>query len=150
MRARRGFSLIELLMVFVIFGLMVAIGVPRFVYVRQTLSVKGAKDELATYISTARAASIRRGREARFILSGNQIRVMVDSSGTYVTLGQPIRLDTSFAVSITPTTDTVRFNSRGIAVAGVLKKFVVTRSTAKDSVCVSRLGVIMKDNCTDL
>jgi hypothetical protein len=53
----------------------------------------------------------------------------------------------SFGVSVTPSTDSILFDSRGMAsnLAGS-RVYVLTRNGLKDSVCVSRLGQISR-NC---
>src|SRR2546422_6814764 len=59
--SRRGFSWIELITVFVLIGVIAAIGLPRLRDGLDTQSVRCAKALIATMAATARGAAIQRG-----------------------------------------------------------------------------------------
>jgi hypothetical protein len=78
--------------------------------------------------------------------------VTVDSNGTFVTLS--VRdLYTEHGVTVAvggaAPRDTVRFDSRGLAIglAGAAT-ITFTNSTATDSICVSKLGKVARIGCT--
>ena len=118
-RNRSGFTLVELLLVITIMGLLGTVAYPRLRGTTTGLSVRNARQQVLTMLVTARAASVQNGAEARFIRSGNVVRVTVDSSGTFVTLISR-DLYTEQGVSVATggaaPRDTVRFDSRGMAI----------------------------------
>ena len=156
-RHRYGFSFIEMLMVFVILGIIFTLGLPRFVDARRSFAVRSAKDNIAAYLATARAAAIRRGQPARFVVDEVSIDVQVQTTpGVFTPLSvrgdgtSASRRDLSseFGVKIEPSGATiVEFNSRGFAQLGGTQRFALVRDTKRDSVCVSGLGVIMRQGC---
>ena len=105
---------------------------------------------ISPLLIVARASAIQNGSEARFIRSGNVVRVTVDSSGTSVTL---ISRDLYREHGVTFTTggaarDTVRFDPRGVAIGltgAAIFKF--TNATVKDSICVTKLGKVSRTGC---
>ena len=152
MRARRtGFTLVELLIVMTLMGIMGMYAYPKLNGSTNGWSARAARQKVTSMIIVARAAAVQNGSEARFIRSGNVVRVAVDSSGTYVTL---ISRDLGSEHGVTVATggtprDTIRFDPRGVAIgltgAAVFK---FTKSTVKDSVCVSKLGKVARTGCT--
>jgi len=55
----------------------------------------------------------------------------------------PIPLAQTFNVTMTSTTDSIVFDARGFAIyPAATSVFVVTRASASDSMCVTRLGMI--------
>ena len=153
MRAMRsGFTLLELLIVIVMIGLMSAFAYPRLQGSTTGISVRSARQQTAEMLVIARAAAVQNGSEARFIRAGNVVRVLVDSNGTYVTLS--VRdLYTEHGVTVAvggaAPRDTVRFDPRGLAI-GLTGAATIrfTNSTAKDSICVSKLGKVARMGCT--
>lgn len=147
-RRRIGFTFIELLMVFVILGLVFAFAMPKFVSVRTRYNVQSARDRVASTLATARAAAIRRGRSAWFRRSGNTILV-TSENGTLVpdTIVRPYALDQAFGVTLSATVDTVRFNGRGFSTLSSTQKFLISSSGKTDSVCVSPRGIVNAKGC---
>jgi prepilin-type N-terminal cleavage/methylation domain-containing protein len=147
-RRRAGFTFVEVLVVFVLFGLIAAMAAPHFDYMRSASNVRSAKDQLAAYVTVARAASIRRGKPAEFHASGNSMWVTVDSSGTQVSLARTVYLDSTFKVTLTPPVPVVRFDSRGFSSLAASQNFVIARDAVSDTVCVTRVGIIIRKGCT--
>ena len=143
---RRGFTFTELLVVFVIFGIVTSLTFPRFQDSRLRSSVSAAKVDVATYLSVARAAAIRRGKTTQFHASGNSIWVTADSSGTQVTIARKFLLDSNANVTVTVTNDPISYDSRGFAsgLAGTAK-WTISRSGKTDSLCLTRLGITLLD-----
>ena len=158
-RPRGGFTMVELLLVIAMVGAVVAIAMPKMRGFRDTSAVRSARLELTTAIEAARAASIQRGRPARVRIMNDTVLVTVDTSAAggatasrYTVLG-PKSLHREHAVSVTgrAASDTgVAFDSRGLAsprLAGTAV-FVLERNGTRDSVCVSRLGMLLPSRCT--
>jgi Tfp pilus assembly protein FimT len=150
-RHRAGFTTAELIVVIVIMAIVMAIGVPRFTQQTTGTDVRAARDEVAAYLATARAAAIQRGRDARFTLKADTIAVERDQGGgVWVSVRQPISLAKAYSVSVAsnPSISQVTYNSRGTAKALAAKQaIVVTKNSKKDSVCVSKFGMIMRKGC---
>ena len=155
-RHRRGFTFIEILMVFAILGIVLTLGLPRFTDARRSLAVRSARDNVAAYLATARASAIRRGQPARFVIDGSAIDVMVQTApGVFMPLtdrdgtsGSRRDLGREFAVEIEASgATTIEYNSRGFAQLGGTQRIALVRDEKRDSVCVSGLGVIMRRGC---
>ena len=151
MRARRtGFTLVELLIVMTIMGIMGMYAYPKLRSATTSYSTRNARQQVTSMIIVARAAAVQNGSEARFIRSGNVARVVVDSSGTFVTLASR-DLNREHGVTFTTSgtaRDTIRFDPRGVAIGltgAAIFKF--TNSTVKDSICVSKLGKVARTGC---
>lgn len=155
-RLRPGFTFIEILMVFAILGIVLTFGLPRFVDARSSLAVRSARDNVSAYLATARAAAIRRGQPARFVVDGSTIDVLVQTApGVFVPLTDRDGVSASrrdlgqqFAVEIEVSgATTIEYNSRGFAQLGGTQRFRLVRDEKRDSVCVSGLGVISREGC---
>ena len=110
------------------------------------------------YPAAPRAASIQRGRAARVRIRNDTILVTVDtgavgsvSPARYTVLG-PKSLLGEHGVTVTgaAASDTgIAFDSRGLASPRLDQRavFILRRSTVRDSVCVSRLGMLLPARC---
>jgi prepilin-type N-terminal cleavage/methylation domain-containing protein len=146
----RGFTLIELLIVCSIVSIVSLVSVPGIASALGRLGVHSAKQEVASYLSHARALAIQNGRAARFIRNGNDIQVALDDgSGGLTPIGtQDLYELHGVALSTEPGgRDTVLFDPRGLVVGNPSFVLVVTRDELRDSVCVVGLGRIATDGC---
>lgn len=151
MSLRRGFTVIELLTVFIIAGLIMAITLPKLSTLSDRNGVRAAKQQLSSYIVVARAAAIRRGQRAQFNLKANAMSVTVDSSGVATTIRRRVSLDTTQKVTITAhtasgslATDSILFDIRGFAANRAARVYLIQRGSSSDSICVSALGLIAR------
>lgn len=145
---RSGYSLVELLFVFLVIGVIAAIGVPKFDYLRTSSRVRSARDQVSISLATARAAAIQRGRPARLtVLQSKLVLEAQDSSGNWVKLRQPVDLKENLGVLVTATLPDVTYNSRGFARVPGGQKYVLMAGDQTDSVCVSGLGIVMRRGC---
>lgn len=146
-RARRGFSIAELLVVLIVSGVVMRIAVPRFAAMRDRMSLRSAKQQMAAYLVTTRAAAIRRSATAVFSVQNSTISARVKRpDGTQSSLGGTVPLVSARGVAVSPggtsTADTIAYDSRGMANLQSTRVYVLTRNSKKDSICVSRLGLI--------
>jgi prepilin-type N-terminal cleavage/methylation domain-containing protein len=153
-KERNGFTVIELLIVLSVAAVIAVMAIPKLGAIRNRNDMRAAKEQVAIAMSTARAAAIQKGRRSQLHVSGNQVSVTVDTSSTGLrqTVLRPIDLNSRFQVAVTVRSalDSVLvFDGRGFAntSSGGTARYVLTRNTMKDSVCVSRFGVIMKVGC---
>ena len=145
-RARRGFSIVELLVVLIVSGVVMRMAMPRFAAMRDRMSLRSAKQQMAAYLVSARAAAIRRSTTAVFSVQNSTISARVKRpDGTQSSLGGTVPLLSARGVTVSPgggaTADTIVYDSRGMATTPA-HTYVLTRNSKKDSICVSRLGLI--------
>ena len=152
-RNRTGFTLMELMIVIVLIGTLLALSMPKLNKVDAQAGTRSAAQTVAAQLATARAAAIATGYPARLTLSGNAITIATsDSNGTYATLGKSIPLS-DFGVTVTGSpASTVNFDPRGFAtgISG-LQRFIVDAGTIgvpKDTVCVAKIGLVMPKGCS--
>ena len=149
-RNRSGYTLVEMVVVLIIFGVVTGLSIPRLHAAQSSAGLRSARTQTAIYLAQAHALAIQRGREARFVRSGNSVSVTVDSSGTQVVYGRPHDLSREHGVAIPTTTqDTIKFDARGFATnITSTAKFVITRDGMRDSVCVAKIGKIITRGCS--
>lgn len=142
--ARRGFTLIEMVMVILLVGIMMTVAISYLGTGSNKASVRGAMDAVASLQSVAKNSAIQRGRTARlvFISASNKLLVVANkSSGTGVdTVGKVEDLGTRFGVTFTTTTDTLVFTPRGIGSNSSGTTVIITKGTFKDTLTISAAG----------
>ena len=145
---RRGFTLIELLVVLVIMSVALAVVMPRVQTARAATSVRSARQEIVSSLTTAKAASMRRGRPATFHIGADNISVTVEQDGAQVPLGGQRSLDSELHVGLTSTDSTITFDARGFAKGLTADAIlVVSLDDASDTVCVAPMGAIRSRGC---
>ena len=144
-RVRKGFTVIELIVVIMIIGTIAMIGFPSVSNAVQKRSVQTGKQQLQSTISLARATAIQNGRFTRFVRTGNVVQAYIENGNQKVAVGPPVNLAKN-KVSIETAYDTIRFDPRGFAtglgVSGNYQSVKIVRGSFRDSVCVSRFGRI--------
>lgn len=149
-RARSGFSLIEMMVVLVVAGIVMAIAFPKTKTLRDMSSVRSAKQQFGSYMSTTRAAAIRQSLQSQFTIASNAITSTVtQADGTTLTLGRAVALNDQFGVAVTRSgstaNDVVTYDPRGFAQGlGGSLVYVFTKNSSKDSLCITKLGMIAR------
>lgn len=148
-RARRGFSLAEMLVVLIISGLVMKMALPRFAAMRDRMALRSAKQQIGAYLVTARAAAIKRSRTSTFKVKNNTIWVTTTKSdGTDSTIALNVPLQSARGVTVSKqgigADDAIAFDPRGMALLTNARTYILTRNSSKDSICVSRLGLIAR------
>lgn len=154
MRGRRhGFTIPELLIVVILMGILTSLALPSIRRTTSRMKVRAARQQATSLLVLGRAAAVQRSAETRVIRTGNTMRVLADSSGTFVRLSRARNLNTMLAVNIegfgSLAGDTLRFDPRGIAIGPTGSgKLRFTLDGWRDSVCVTRLGkVAVRGGC---
>lgn len=148
-RARRGFSIAELLVVLIVSGLIMRMALPRFAAMRDRMALRSAKQQIGAYLVTARATAIRRSKVSTFKVKNNTIWATTTSStGTDSTMTGTVPLLTARGVTVLKNgigaSDSIRFDPRGFALLNNARTYVLARNSLKDSICISRLGLIAR------
>lgn len=140
-----GFTLVEVMIAVVVMGMIMAIGAPKLASIRDQAAVRSATQQIGAYVATARAAAIRRGLRANFKTSADTMWVEIQQPGAPEAIVPRIPLASTFNVAVQSSGDSITFDARGFALGlNATQKFIVTRAAAKDSVCVTRLGMVSK------
>src|SRR3989440_5889674 len=116
--SRRGFSLIELITVFVLIGVIAAIGFPRLRDALEKQNVRSAKALIATLAATARGAAIQRGCSATLNLTVDSIWVSacgVNPPANSVQVGTKKLVGDEFSVTLSSSAASVVYDPRGIS-----------------------------------
>jgi type II secretion system protein H len=149
-RRTAGFTAIEMVLVIVIAGIMMAIAIPFLRNASEKTSTRGAGDEISRLYATARATSIQRGKTAWLVLDAGAGTVMVIAkqvNGTAIdTIVKPDNLNTRYKVTFTTSTDSLVFTPRGIG-ANLATTTVVLSSTTGgvvDTVLIYATGKIKR------
>ena len=146
---RYGFTLLEMMVVVAMISIMVAIATPRIRTLRDRSNLRAARDEVATALAVARSAAVQKGITATFIARHDSVRVALAAGlGQVILPSRP--LDKLYGVELRPAdADTaMTFDSRGFVPDRTGQtKYYLTVATLKDSVCVSRLGIVTKMGC---
>ena len=145
-----GFSLIEMLVLFAVVGILVAITAKSVGGAFGASSRRAATRDVTAYLYRARTISIQQSRSAWLVRNGNVLTILVDSSGTKVQLGTAIDLLARYTATLVESPkDTVQFDPRGFVtnLGATLPKFIITRSAKSDTLCVTGLGRITTRSC---
>jgi Tfp pilus assembly protein FimT len=158
LRARSGFTMIEIMTVMTMVVFMTAMSFPKLKETRRAASMQSARAHVESYLAVSRSIAVRTGGRTYLIRKNNQLRVLADSANTQVTVVRPIDLGEISQVKLssngTTQADTIVYDPRGLAVnLSETRKFYITVADGqfgagvKDSVCVSRFGLAYDRNC---
>lgn len=149
---RRGFSLVELLIVVVMIGIMLAIGFPKMRTGMINNNVRAARTALINTIAAARNASSQTNRSTWVKIASNRAvvlarprRDLVNTGATNAdTIGPVQNLGQLYGVTVTATVDSFRFNPTLTSLAVVGTTFTISRSGRVETVAVDGLGRVIK------
>ena len=121
MRARSasGMTLIELLIGFVLVGVLLALGVPSFSAWMQNLQVRNAAESIFNGLQLARASAVQRNKSVSFTMAGPDSSWAVTIDTPDIALAESATVQTRSAAEGTPnavvatTSSTIRFNGLG-------------------------------------
>jgi Tfp pilus assembly protein FimT len=126
---------------------------------RDTYSVRAARQTITATLDAARSGAIQRGRTGRFVVRGNAVVAYVDTAATaggpvsgQFTVLAPQDFFAAYGVKLSVATaaDTlVAYDGRGFANPrlGRVARVIITKGTARDSVCVTNLGQVLPRGC---
>jgi prepilin-type N-terminal cleavage/methylation domain-containing protein len=116
-RSTSGFTLIELVIVLVLFGILVALAAPNLAGYIRTTKVDGALNELSGDVAYTRMLAVRSGQRAKLtILSGGTSYIIeVNEPSTAWRVAKQVNLATDYrSVTLSPAQTPLAFNSRGL------------------------------------
>ncbi|MFL6581080.1 MAG: GspH/FimT family pseudopilin [Burkholderiales bacterium] len=136
-RSAAGMTLIELLIGFVIVGVMLALGVPRFTAWMQNLQVRNAAESIFNGLQLARANAVQRNKSVTFTMAGpdSSWAVTIDSPNLALANPENAIVQTRTAAEGTPnaviatTAPAITFNGLGATNLGAAAIIQVTNPT---------------------
>lgn len=135
--ARRGATLVELVISLTVLGVLTSIAVPRASAVVDRVSVRGATQDVVLAMAAARAAAARRGAYASFIADPRTGRLRVVSGGETLLERDEGR---TRGVRLEATRESVTFAPGGLGWGAANTTVVVSRGARSDTIVMSRLG----------
>jgi prepilin-type N-terminal cleavage/methylation domain-containing protein len=152
---RVGFTLIEIMIVVVIFGIMVLVAYPKVGSALVKNDVRSARTTLANMFSKARAVAMQGSRTGRVEFNGNNVlvtaspRLTVGGTGTRDTVGGVQNLNSLYHVTLSFSPSPVAsivYDPRGFVTSGLSQplKLYLTRSGTRDSLTLDYLGRVTK------
>lgn len=135
---RRGFTMIEVMLVIVVGGLLMVLGLPRLRTATIRAELGGARNAVASQVARARAASVEMSRATRVVVVGNRVAVVsgVDTIG-------PIQdLSAQFGATVSTAGDVgaLGFDPRGFGTNTASATITATRSGYTKSLVILPYG----------
>jgi prepilin-type N-terminal cleavage/methylation domain-containing protein len=144
---RRGFTLIEILIVIVMISLIALVAVPRFSTGNGRRNMESARMRTAAALSTARQAAITKGQPVVFSLWSDSVVVRLKATTDASNILSPVPLYTLYKVHAVTNPDSlaIEFNARGFANSGNRMVIQLTRSgVADDSIVIRSTGMVQR------
>jgi len=122
---------------------------PRFQALRTQSKVRAAKTHVASYLMATQAGAIRRGTSATFVTSGGRIWATLSQNGVNTSLLSPADITTEYGVAVATNRPMIQYDMRGVPRTMPTMAIIwLTAGGKRDSVCVSRAGMLMRQGCS--
>lgn len=144
---RRGFSLIEMMFVFVLVGVIMAIGFPRLKNSLEKQNIRSSKALIATLAATARGTAVQRGCSATLNMTADSIWVTacgVNPPAALVQVGTKKMVGSEFGVTLVPSGASVIYDPRGISTVFQNTSIRIVGPHYQDSVIINQVGKVIR------
>lgn len=134
---RRGYSLLEQLVVLVVMGILLTLAGPRTASALDRAAVRDARMQLVSALGAARGSALARAERVSVAMDAGAgiLRVL---SGADTLLVRSLR--TELGVAFTSSRDTVTYGASGRGYGATNSTIVLSRGAAAETVFVARLG----------
>ena len=136
----RGFSLLELLLVVVVIGILLAMVAPRIATALSRRSVVGATAGFESLFRRARATAIQSRLPATITFASGVASVSVVRAGSSVVIGQNLDFPDQYGVTATASAVTLQIEPTGLVLAGTPFTLIATKGDAADTVRITGYG----------
>lgn len=157
MEERRGFTLLEVVVVLVILGIAAALAAPRMEGMIAHLRTRAAANRLATDLAYTRAVAAREGGRARLVVEpsgdcprpvpgagGHRYRIVVDASSRVAKEVDLRELGGRICLTTNRSAD-VAFDARGLVAPPNNRTYVVRdRTYPADTLSISVVGRVLR------
>lgn len=134
---RRAFTLLELIVVVMIAGLVMAIAVPPFVSLRDRSAVRTATADLGALFSSARQMAITRRTTVAVVFDTVAGMVQLRTGGHTL---QKRSLRAVYGIALGANRDSAVYDARGLGYGAANLTVTIQRGTFVDTLTISRLG----------
>jgi prepilin-type N-terminal cleavage/methylation domain-containing protein len=146
---RRGFTLVETLVVVVVMGLVSLIALPSLQNAWAHSSVLSAKSKITSLYYRARATAIESSRNTVLVVNGGNAYVLArprlnGGAGTFDTITPVENMYTQFQVALTANTDSVRVSPTGVGSNAANPNLILTKGSYADTLFINQYGRILK------
>ena len=144
---RKGFSLIEMMFVFVLAGVIMAIGFPRLKDSLEKQNIRSSKALLATLAATARGTAVQRGCNATLNMTTDSIWVTACSLTppfNPVQVGTKKLVGEEFGVTLVPSSASIVYDPRGIRSQFQATSIRIVGAHYTDSVVINEVGKVTR------
>ena len=144
MAKRAGFTLIEIVIVFVLMGILVLIGMPRMMNTLEHNEVRGARTKVVALFNRARSHAIERNRHVTLWINPAMVVITESIPGG----GVDTVMVQDFApagIGLTTTATSIQIDSRGIATSlgSLAATIVMSKGSHADTVRISGFGRVV-------
>ena len=139
---RAGFSLVEMLIVIVLAGLMMALAMPKLREGMVMRDVKSARAAIANMYARARVNALQTRKSSTVHFSGSQVWVTapLGAAPEGDTVGAVVNLTNAYGVAVNASVGTITVLPTGLANMASTVTVRLTRSGKSDSVTISGYG----------
>jgi prepilin-type N-terminal cleavage/methylation domain-containing protein len=144
---RKGFSLIEMMFVFVLAGVIMAIGFPRLRNGLEQQNIRNSKLLLGTLAVTARSVAVQRGCNATLNMSADSVWVTacgVNPPAATVAVGTKKLVGSEFGVTLVPSDASIVWDPRGIRTTFQTSSIRIIGAHYSDSVVINQVGKVIR------
>lgn len=132
---QRGFSLIELMIAFVVLGILLFVGVDAYRIWIQNTQIRTAAEAALNGMQLARGEAVRRNANVQMVLAGSGWTVSVPSTGEQIQARSGAEGSSNVVVTTAPAgSTTITFNGLGRVIANADATSSITRVDVDSSV----------------
>jgi type II secretory pathway pseudopilin PulG len=139
-----GFTLIEIVIVFVLMGAMVLIGMPRMMNTMEHNDVRGARAKVVALFNRARSHAIERNRHVMFRVDPAMVAIteLIPGGGVDTVMVEDFG---RAGIGLATTATTIQIDSRGIATSlgSLAATIVMSKGSHADTVRISGFGRVL-------